>query len=99
MTDADAIARYVFLAKEQKSLSTHRSAVRKVLKEANVRYESIRSIIKGTKQDIQKTTNMMCLLDGERNGLKQMMSEEARAQVKQIISETDSKEESAIEIS
>lgn len=88
MNENDAIARLVFLAKEKKDLTSHRTAMEKVKKEAQHKMGEARIEMASAEKSIQKSINLLCDKEGEQKGLMQMLSPEGRKEAVRQIQES-----------
>lgn len=87
MQSADAIARFVYLAKEKYRLTNHRRARTAELKEAKAVITETMKEMKGIESDIAKSVNLICQAQGEQSGLLSIMTSEDKDKAYKIIEE------------
>lgn len=85
MNDQDAIARYIFLAKEKSALAANRKAMELKIDEARKLVGLGNKIRNESEKCLRKTINLMCDAEGEQKGLKQMMSDQAYQEIVKML--------------
>lgn len=81
MTLQDITVRCVEIAKEKVRITKHRIARERGMSELTSQRAKLHTAIKCSANDIQKSINMLCELNGEQRGLLANLSTEERQQV------------------